>query len=209
MKRLADKHPRIVRHITLPFETYEGRSVEGIEIVANVNSKTDGRPVFLKMGAHHAREWPSAEHAMEWAYELIRGFGKRNPRAVKLLRRTRTIVVPVVNPDGFNTSREAGELLGAGDGRDGSGTQETVKSSRVRTSTSARTAASSPTARRATASSRPSGSPSPASTRTATTAASGAGPARARIRPRRTTAAPARSPRPKRATSSSSSPGTR
>jgi hypothetical protein len=126
LKALADQHPGLVRHVTLPFETYEGRPVEGIEIAANVESKTDGRPVFLQMGAHHAREWPSAEHAMEWAYELIEGYSMRDPRATDLVRRTRTIVVPVVNPDGFNTSREAGELLGAGDGRGGSGTQETI-----------------------------------------------------------------------------------
>jgi hypothetical protein len=126
MKTLADEFPGLVRHITLPFATYEGRPVEGIEIATNVGSKTDGRPVFLQMGAHHAREWPSAEHAMEWAYQLIRGYQKGNPRPTDLVRRTRTIVVPVVNPDGFNISREAGELLGAGDGRGGSGTQETI-----------------------------------------------------------------------------------
>ena len=30
----------------------------------------DGKPVFLNMGVHHAREWPSSEHAMEFAYDL-------------------------------------------------------------------------------------------------------------------------------------------
>ena len=35
------------------------------------------------------------------------------------MERTRTIVVPIVNPDGFNTSREAGEAAGAGGGRGG------------------------------------------------------------------------------------------
>ena len=38
----------------------------------------DGKPVFLQMGAHHAREWPSAEHAMEWAYELVNGYRAKN-----------------------------------------------------------------------------------------------------------------------------------
>ena len=33
------------------------------------------------------------------------------------MRTTRTIVVPVINPEGFNTSREAGERLGFGAGR--------------------------------------------------------------------------------------------
>ena len=61
-----------MRPITLRNKTFEGRPVEGIEIATNPTAR-DGRPVFLQMGVHHAREWPSGEHAMEWAYELITG----------------------------------------------------------------------------------------------------------------------------------------
>ena len=110
MKRLAREHPDLVRPITLNHETYEGRTVEGIEIATTPNAR-DGRPVFLQMGAHHAREWPSAEHAMEWAYELVLGYRHGDARVRDLVSKTRTIVVPVVNVDGFNASREAGELL--------------------------------------------------------------------------------------------------
>jgi hypothetical protein len=124
MKRLAREHPDLVRPITLNHETYEGRTVEGIEIATNPTAR-DGRPVFLQMGAHHAREWPSAEHAMEWAYELVLGYRNGDARVRDLVAKTRTIVVPVVNVDGFNTSREAGELLQHGSGHhtdfDGSG----------------------------------------------------------------------------------------
>jgi hypothetical protein len=119
MKELEQKYPKLVKSFTLPNETYEGRPVEGIEVAARVR-RSDGRPSFAIMGVHHAREWPSGEHTMEWAYELIEGYrdGKRKYR--RLMRRTRTLVVPIVNPDGFNTSREAGELQGAGNGRGGS-----------------------------------------------------------------------------------------
>ncbi|HEV3377081.1 MAG TPA: M14 family metallopeptidase [Thermoleophilaceae bacterium] len=124
MKRLAREHPDLVRPITLNHLTYEGRPVEGIEIATNPNAR-DGRPVFLQMGLHHAREWPSGEHAMEWAYELIIGYRNGDARVRSLVENTRTIVVPVVNPDGFNASREAGQLYMHGDGHhtdlDGSG----------------------------------------------------------------------------------------
>ena len=110
MKRLAREHPDLVRPITLNNQTYEGRTVEGIEIATNPNAR-DGRPVFLQMGAHHAREWPSAEHAMEWAYELVLGYRNGDARVRDLVTSTRTIIVPVVNVDGFNVSREAGELF--------------------------------------------------------------------------------------------------
>ena len=114
MKTLAEQNPTIVKPITLPFKTYEGRSVEGIEITTDVKAR-DGKPVFLNMGVHHAREWPSGEHAMEWAHELVKGYKAGDARVRRLMDATRTIVIPIVNPDGFNASREAGE----DDGREG------------------------------------------------------------------------------------------
>ena len=58
------------------------------------------------MGVHHAREWPSGEHAMEFAFDLAMNYGK-NQRITGLVDKVRTVVVPIVNPDGFNLSREA------------------------------------------------------------------------------------------------------
>ena len=118
MKALAEANPNLVKPLVLPFETYLGRKVEGIEITENVKAR-DGKPVFLQMGIHHAREWPSGEHAMEWAYELVNGYRNGDGRTRRLVQDTRTIVVPIVNPDGFNTSREAGEMNGGGAGREG------------------------------------------------------------------------------------------
>jgi len=120
MKTLARDNPDLVRHFTLRHETWEGRSVEGIEITTDPNNLRDGKPVFLQMGLHHAREWPSGEHALEWAYELINGYRAGDQRVKHLVERTRAIIVPVVNPDGFNMSREAGERQGGGGGRGGS-----------------------------------------------------------------------------------------
>ena len=86
-----------------------GRDVNGIEITTNAQNTGDGKPVFLNMGVHHAREWPSSEHALEFAYDLLRNYGS-DSRATQLVQTTRTIVVPIVNPDGFNISREAASL---------------------------------------------------------------------------------------------------
>ena len=55
-------------------------------------------------GAHHAREWPSAELPMEFAHDLVRSYGT-DPRITDLLDRGRAIIVPVSNPDGFDASR--------------------------------------------------------------------------------------------------------
>ena len=124
MKKLARDNPTLVKPITLPFKTFLGRTVQGIEITTNVTAR-DGKPVFLQMGVHHAREWPSGEHAMEWAYELVNGYKRRDARVRRLVGSVRTIVIPIVNPDGFNTSREAGQSLGFGGGRPGNDTTDT------------------------------------------------------------------------------------
>jgi subtilisin-like proprotein convertase family protein len=115
MNALATNNPSIVKRFTLPNLTYEGRPVEGIEISTNVNDR-DGKPVFLMMGLHHAREWPSGEHTLEWAYQLVNGYNANVPRVVNLVQNLRTLIIPVVNVDGFNMSRTAGEAFLHGNG---------------------------------------------------------------------------------------------
>src|SRR4051794_13825915 len=61
MKQLAAAYPQLVRPLVLPERTVEGRDVEGIEITADAQRVDDGKPVFLNLGLHHAREWPSGE----------------------------------------------------------------------------------------------------------------------------------------------------
>ena len=105
LKQLAMQYPSLVRPITLNHRSWEGRDVSAIEITRNP-AAADGKPVFLMMGVHHAREWPSSEHTIEFAYDLVRNYGAAE-RTTRLVDATRTIVVPVINPDGFNVSREA------------------------------------------------------------------------------------------------------
>jgi hypothetical protein len=109
LKNLARKNPGLVKMITLPERSVEGRDIDGIEIATNPNNIADGKPIFFNMGVHHAREWPAGEMPMEWAYDLVTGFGK-DFRTTRLVRATRNIVVPIVNPDGFSVSREATPL---------------------------------------------------------------------------------------------------
>ena len=106
MRSLADANPGIAESITLPHPSVEGRPVQGLEISTSPGAR-DGKPVFVLLGLHHANEWPSGEHAVEWARELVDAYNAGDARTRALVERVRTIVVPVVNPDGFNFSREA------------------------------------------------------------------------------------------------------
>jgi Ca2+-binding RTX toxin-like protein len=106
MKALAAQYPGHVRQVTIG-TSLEGRPIEGIEIAANVNAADDGRPVFLDLGLHHAREWPSGEFPMEFATDLAKNFGS-DPRITAALQNVRVITIPVANPDGFVASRSYG-----------------------------------------------------------------------------------------------------
>jgi hypothetical protein len=130
MKALAERYPAIVKPMALPGRSYQGRLLEGVEIAENVNaSDEDGRPVYLVVGLHHAREWPSAEAAMEFAIMLAKGYGT-NARITSLLRTTRVVVVPLINPDGFVSSRgfpaDPADVLGGGGDWSGIGADPNV-----------------------------------------------------------------------------------
>jgi Zinc carboxypeptidase len=109
MKELALRYPSMVKPLTLNHKSVLGRDVQGIEIAQNAAFLNDGKPIFLNMGVHHAREWPSSEHSIEWAYDLLTNYGE-SERTTWLVNATRNIVIPIVNVDGFNISREAAPL---------------------------------------------------------------------------------------------------
>ena len=102
--------PGIAKRIAMPHKSLDGRTVYGIEIGRDVNAPEDGRPVFALLGVHHAREWPSGELAMEFAYDLVKNYGS-DARITRLLDRARVVIVPVVNVDGFHLSRTDGALM--------------------------------------------------------------------------------------------------
>ncbi len=110
MRDLASSRPNIAKRFDLPHPSLDGKTVHGMEIGANVKAPEDGRPVFLLMGVHHAREWPSGELAMEFAHDLVKNYGQ-DARITGLLDQARVIVVPVVNVDGFDLSRTDGALV--------------------------------------------------------------------------------------------------
>ena len=106
LKALVADYPEVVKQVILPKTTIEGRTIDGVEIAADVNRPEDGRPVYFVVANHHAREWPASEAAMEFAHLLAKGYGS-DTRITDLLKKVRVVIVPVLNKDGFNASREA------------------------------------------------------------------------------------------------------
>ncbi|TFV86072.1 carboxypeptidase [Blastococcus sp. CT_GayMR20] len=110
MAALASAHPGLVKSFSLPHPSLDGRQINGVEIGRDVTGPERGLPVFLMLGVHHAREWPSGEHAMEFAVDLVENYGT-DPRITDLVNRSRVVVVPVLNVDGFELSRTDGGLV--------------------------------------------------------------------------------------------------
>lgn len=106
-RKLAADNPDFVKLIEFPHETHEGRTVVGLQIAAGVETAaTDGRPSSLLMGLHHAREWPSAELTIMFAYDIIESYNAGDKEITDLLKNVNLYVIPVVNPDGYVRSRE-------------------------------------------------------------------------------------------------------
>ena len=106
LKDLAEDYPSIVKPVILPKSTLEGRTIEGVEIASNVRRPEDGRPVYFVVATHHAREWPAGEAAMELAHMLAKEYGS-NARVTSVLDNARVVIVPLINVDGFVSSRGA------------------------------------------------------------------------------------------------------
>lgn len=74
LSSLAQQYPTKAKLFTLKENSLENRTIRGLEISRNVNV-SDGKPVFLMLGLHHAREWPSGELTIEFAYDLLKNDG--------------------------------------------------------------------------------------------------------------------------------------
>ncbi|MEA2457265.1 MAG: hypothetical protein QOC95_237 [Thermoleophilaceae bacterium] len=109
LKKIVADHPALARPVTLPKKTFQQRDITGIEVTDNVGAADDGKPIFFLMGAHHAREWPSAEIPVEMGMYLTNNFGT-DARVTALLKKVRVVIVPVINVDGYIASRGAAPI---------------------------------------------------------------------------------------------------
>ncbi|KAH8380025.1 hypothetical protein KR009_008539 [Drosophila setifemur] len=131
LEYLANRYPHFVQMYTLG-HTHEKREVRALEInwmnsenvelslqmreqcprpyLASTNGKSNSpvvhkgdnsrNTVFIEAGTH-AREWISITTALNCIYQLT----ERYTRNIEVLRKLRFIIVPLVNPDGYEYSR--------------------------------------------------------------------------------------------------------
>ncbi len=85
--------------------THENRNIQGIRITAPGDSSQ--RKQILWNGCQHAREWVAVMVPMYIIDQLVEGWYS-DPEIQSLLESTEVIVVPIVNPDGYEFTYAAG-----------------------------------------------------------------------------------------------------
>jgi hypothetical protein len=81
-----------------------GRDIRGLTISAPdspENPRNQRRQVLFN-GTQHAREWLSPTTVMFIAHQLIADFAAGDPRVTELLSNAEIIIVPIINPDGYD-----------------------------------------------------------------------------------------------------------
>jgi extracellular matrix protein 14 len=93
--------------------SYEGRDIHAIRMGARDqdgdSSKSEKRKTILITGGIHAREWISTSSVNYLIWSLTTAYGKE-PLITKLLQDFDVVLVPVVNPDGYEYTWSADRL---------------------------------------------------------------------------------------------------
>ena len=71
LDQLARDYPSLTRPLTLANETVLGGPIRGIEISRRRRHRQGRQADLPADGRPHAREWPSAEHTIEFAFDLL------------------------------------------------------------------------------------------------------------------------------------------
>ncbi|CAI4225319.1 unnamed protein product [Auanema sp. JU1783] len=101
MRELAKKYPDIVQFISIG-TTHEGRSIDGVEI----GTRDPNKKLFWIDGGIHAREWAAPHTALYFIHQLTSRYNS-DPEIRNMLQKITFVIVPCVNPDGYEFTRSS------------------------------------------------------------------------------------------------------
>ncbi|MBW8192811.1 fibronectin type III domain-containing protein [Neiella marina] len=102
LKQAMGEHPHLIRLQTIG-ETWEGRPIIMVTMSLDV-AYADEKPALLYTGTIHAREWIGIELSIAFIKHVIDNY-KVDPKLLDTLSRNTLYMVPCLNPDGFEYSR--------------------------------------------------------------------------------------------------------
>ena len=104
LTELAEKYPDKAEKVSIG-KTHEGRDIWALRVSSDVKSDgTSKKPGLVITGVHHAREWATSEVPSSIARTTLEGYDK-DPAAKNRVDNAELWFVPVVNPDGYEYSR--------------------------------------------------------------------------------------------------------
>lgn len=104
MDSLMERYPDKAQKVSLG-KTHEGRDIWALKVSSNVTSEaTKEKPAVVVTGVHHAREWATSEVPLSIAEETLSKYDS-DPAAKKRVDSGELWFVPLVNPDGYEFSR--------------------------------------------------------------------------------------------------------
>ncbi|KAL7306812.1 hypothetical protein TKK_0000976 [Trichogramma kaykai] len=103
-RNLADKYPNFARLHSIG-KSVEGRDLLVLEISENVRERKLGEPMVKYVANMHGDESVGRELMVFLAKYLLYNYGK-DPRVTRLVNNTDIFIMPSLNPDGFEKSKE-------------------------------------------------------------------------------------------------------
>ncbi|CAL2030126.1 unnamed protein product [Caenorhabditis brenneri] len=107
MKRLKKEYPTMITLIDIG-QSHENRTLLVMKITGKRNPLGSKISMWID-GGIHAREWISPATAMYIAHELILGY-ENDATVAKLMDHIDFYILPVMNPDGYEYSREKNRM---------------------------------------------------------------------------------------------------
>lgn len=114
LQSLAQEHSHIARLSSIG-QSVEGRELWAIRITRDPEVDSPERPKFKYVGNMHGDETVSRQVLMYLVDYLLTRY-EEDPRVAQLVNRTDIYIMPSMNPDGFERSKE-GDCVGAHSGR--------------------------------------------------------------------------------------------
>lgn len=114
LQSLAQKHPHIARLSSIG-QSVQGRQLWAIRITQDPEVDSPGKPKFKYVGNMHGDETVSRQ-VLVYLVEYLLTRYEEEPRVAQLVNTTDIYIMPSMNPDGFERSKE-GDCMGVHSGR--------------------------------------------------------------------------------------------
>jgi len=119
LHQIQKENPDLVKVVSSVSKTHEGRDIPAVHIT---NFKHPGaKKQIILMAGQHAREWDASSSGIYFAHALASTHDS-DPQSQELLKKLEFVVIPNMNPDGYEFSRKTNRLWRKNRRNNGDGT---------------------------------------------------------------------------------------